>query len=163
MQSAQVPPSQVRRESGRRLGSRSSPRTFEPTHFFVGRIRASGWFASRASVMPGSSRRRVLTAGRQPHCHGRACPGGGDEGETIRRACKNPVNPILLGTAPLALQVRLGAGSYGAGSYGAVRMMRRAAFDPPSRQSCGRRIRGPKTADQGFIFPCRRRCNTRLG
>ena len=158
MQSAQVPPSQVRRESGRRLGSRSSPRTFEPTHFFVGRIRASGWFASRASVMPGSSRRCVLTAGRQPHCHGRACPGGGDEGETIRRACKNPVNPILLGTSPLALQVRMGQVR-----MGQVRMMRRAAFDPPSRQSCGRRIRGSKSADQGFIFPCRRRCNTRLG
>ncbi len=117
MQSAQVLPSQVRRESDRRLRSRSSPCTFEPTHFLVGRIRASGWFAAcfRDARFESAC---VLTAGRQPYCRGRACPGGGDEDETIRRACKNPVNPILLGSAsPLALQVRMGAGSHGAGTH----------------------------------------------
>ncbi len=128
-----------------RVHAHSSPRTL-----LVGRIRASGWFAAcfRDARFESAC---VLTAGRQPYCRGRGCPGGGDEDETIRRACKNPVNPILLGSAsPLALQVRMGQ----------VRMIRRAAFDPPSRQSRGRRIGGSKSADQGFVFPRRRRCHT---
>ncbi len=87
-----------------------------------------------------------MTVGRQPHCHGCARPGGGDEGETICRARKNPVNPILLDRAsPLALQVRMGQVR-----MRQVRMIRRAAFDPPSRQSRGRRIGGSKSADQDF-------------
>ena len=78
-----------------RVRALSSPRTFESTHFVVGRIRASGWFAARLCDARFESA-CVLTAGRQPHCDGCACPGGGDEDETICRACKNPVNPILL-------------------------------------------------------------------
>ncbi len=95
-------------------------------------------------------------AGSQRASDGRAGPGGGDEGETIRRACKNPVNPILLDRAsPLALQVRMGQVR-----TRQVRMIWRAAFDPPSRQSRGRRIGGSKSVDQGYS-PRRRRCNTR--
>lgn len=163
MQSAQVLPSQVRRESDRRLRSRSSPCTFEPTHFLVGRIRASGWFAAcfRDARFESAC---VLTAGRQPHCHGRAGPGGGDEGETIRRACKNPVNPILLGSAsPLALQVRMGAGSHGAGTHGA------GTHD----EACGLRssvASVPRAPDRGleecrsrFCFPAPASMPYRLG
>jgi hypothetical protein len=111
-----------------RVHALSSPRNF----WSVGYGHQAG--LQRASRDARFQSACVLTAGRQPHCHGRACPGGGDEGETKCRACKkNPVNPILLGSAsPLALQVRMGAGT----------LMRRAAFDRPSRQSHGRRIRG---------------------
>ena len=45
--------------------------------------------------------------------------------------------------------------------WGQVRMMRRTAFDPPSRQSRRRQLRGSKSADQGFFVPRRRRCSTR--
>lgn len=126
-----------------RVHALSSPRTL-----LVGRIRASGWFAAcfRDARFESAC---VLTAGRQPYCHGRACPGGGDEGETIRRACKNPVNPILLGSAsPLALQVRMGAGSHGAGSHDKACGLRSSVASVPRAPD-----RGLEECRSRFCFP----------
>ena len=58
--------------------------------------------------------------GYRSRCRGRACSSDGRQGrgENIGGACENPVNPIPLGSAsPLALQVRMGAGTHDA-AYG---------------------------------------------
>ena len=151
MRSAQVTPSQVRRESGRRLRSRSSPRTFESTHFLVGRIRASGRSAARLRDARFESAWVMVTGRGVVAARARA---------TVAKAGAR----ILAGRVKIRLTLSPSVVHppwHCRFVWGQVRMMRRTAFDPPSRQSRRRQLRGSKSADQGFFVPRRRRCSTR--
>ena len=113
--------------------------------------------SQRVSVMPGSSRRvswpqvasHTVTAARARAVGTRARLFAGRV--KIRLTLSSSVVHPPWHCGFVWGQVRMGQ----------VRMIRRAAFDPPSRQSRGRRFGGSKSADQGFVFPRRRRCNTR--